>query len=148
MTIDTRGGGCDVPAALSSLPANYLVRHPDQVVGRAEIAEHVWDETFDPLSNLIEVYVQRLRRKIDEGHSRKLLRTIRGGGYMLSSEEAATNVIDPANFVDKIDNPYFPLTPGTVFIYEGQAKEGLVHTEFFVTHKTVQILGVTTRGGP
>jgi len=53
-------------------------------------------------------------------------------------------VIDPANFVDKIDNPYFPLTPGTVFIYEGQTKEGLVHTEFFVTHKTVQILGVTT----
>jgi len=53
-------------------------------------------------------------------------------------------VIDPANFVDKIDNPYFPLTPGTVFIYEGQTEGGLVHTEFFVTHKTKQILGVTT----
>jgi hypothetical protein len=53
-------------------------------------------------------------------------------------------VINPANFVDKIDNPYFPLTPGTVFIYEGRSEAGLVHTEFFVTHKTVQILGVTT----
>jgi hypothetical protein len=53
-------------------------------------------------------------------------------------------VIDPSNFVDKIDNPYFPLVPGTVFIYEGQSTGGLVHTEFFVTHKTVQILGVTT----
>ena len=53
-------------------------------------------------------------------------------------------VIDPANFVDKIDNPYFPLTPGTVFIYEGQTPRGLVHNEFSVTYKTVQILGVTT----
>ena len=53
-------------------------------------------------------------------------------------------VIDPANFVDKIDNPYFPLVPGTNFIYEGQTSGGLVHTEFFVTHNTKQILGVTT----
>jgi DNA-binding response OmpR family regulator len=71
---------------------DYLARHADQVVGRAEIAEHVWDENFDPFSNLIEVYVQRLRRKIDQGHSHKLLRTVRGGGYMLSSEGAETDV--------------------------------------------------------
>jgi len=69
---------------------DYLARHADQVVGRAEIAEHVWDQNFDPFSNLIEVYIQRLRRKIDDGHSRKLLHTIRGGGYMLSSQEAVT----------------------------------------------------------
>lgn len=49
----------------------------DEVVGQAEIAEHVWDENFDAFSNLIEVYMQRLRRKIDDGHSPKLLRTIR-----------------------------------------------------------------------
>jgi len=53
-------------------------------------------------------------------------------------------VIDPANFVDTIDNPYFPLKPGTAFIYEGRTAGDLVHTEFFVTHKTVKILGVTT----
>ena len=52
-------------------------------------------------------------------------------------------VIDPANFVDKIDNPYFPLTPGTVFIYEGQTSQGLEHDEFAVTRNTKQILGVT-----
>ena len=53
-------------------------------------------------------------------------------------------VIDPRNFVDKIDNPHFPLVPGTVFVYESQTSVGLVHTEFFVTHNTKQILGVTT----
>ena len=71
---------------------DYLARNVDQVVGRAQIAEHVWDENFDPFSNLIEVYIQRLRRKIDEGHSHKLLRTLRGEGYMLSSEASTSNV--------------------------------------------------------
>jgi hypothetical protein len=52
-------------------------------------------------------------------------------------------VINPANFVGKIDNPYFPLTPGTTFIYEGHTSEGFNHTEFFVTHNTKVILGVT-----
>jgi two-component system copper resistance phosphate regulon response regulator CusR len=66
---------------------DYLARHVDRVVGRAEIAEHVWDEGFDPFSNLIEVYIQRLRRKLDAGHSAKLLRTLRGEGYMLCSGE-------------------------------------------------------------
>lgn len=64
---------------------DFLARHANQVVGRAEIAEHVWDENFDPFSNLIEVYIQRLRRKMDDGHARKLLRTIRGEGYMLTA---------------------------------------------------------------
>ena len=67
----------------------YLARHADQVIGRAEIAEHVWDENFDPFSNLIEVYIQRLRRKIDDGHDLKILRTRRGEGYMLSAAEDA-----------------------------------------------------------
>jgi DNA-binding response OmpR family regulator len=66
---------------------DYLARRADQVIGRADIAEHVWDENFDPFSNLIEVYIQRLRRKIDDGQAKKLLRTRRGEGYMLTSEE-------------------------------------------------------------
>jgi len=52
-------------------------------------------------------------------------------------------VIDPANFVSQIDNPYFPLTPGTTFVYEGQTSQGLEHDEFFITKKTRVILGVT-----
>ena len=63
----------------------YMARRAGEVVTRAEIAEHVWEENFDPFSNLIEVYVQRLRRKIDEGHTPKLLRTRRGEGYVLAS---------------------------------------------------------------
>jgi two-component system, OmpR family, copper resistance phosphate regulon response regulator CusR len=63
----------------------YLARRAGQVVSRSEIAEHVWDENFDPFSNLIEVYIQRLRRKIDEGREPKLIRTLRGEGYLLAA---------------------------------------------------------------
>ena len=64
----------------------YFARNVDRVLGRAEIAEHVWDENFDIFSNLIEVYVQRLRRKIDDGHELKLFQTRRGEGYVLTCE--------------------------------------------------------------
>jgi DNA-binding response OmpR family regulator len=63
----------------------YLARRRGEVVGRADIAEHVWDDSFDPLSNLIEVYIQRLRRKIDDGESLKLIQTRRGAGYCLTA---------------------------------------------------------------
>jgi DNA-binding response OmpR family regulator len=61
----------------------YLARRQGDVVSRADIAEHVWDDSFDPLSNLIDVYIQRLRRKIDDGHETKLIQTHRGAGYAL-----------------------------------------------------------------
>ena len=63
----------------------YLVRSSGRVVSRADIAEHVWDETFDPFSNLIEVYINRLRRKIDPDGTSALLQTRRGAGYILNS---------------------------------------------------------------
>ena len=62
----------------------YMVKRTGDVVGRAEIAEHVWDDSFDPMSNLIEVYIQRLRRKIDDGHAVRLIHTRRGAGYTLA----------------------------------------------------------------
>jgi len=52
-------------------------------------------------------------------------------------------VIDPSNFVARVNNPYFPLKPGTTFIYEGRTAEGFEHDEFAVTHNTRVILGVT-----
>ena len=61
----------------------YLARRAGQLVSRAEIAAHVWDESFDPFSNTIEVYVNRLRKKIDEQHRVKLIHTRRGEGYIL-----------------------------------------------------------------
>ncbi|HYL64945.1 MAG TPA: response regulator transcription factor [Candidatus Methylomirabilis sp.] len=67
----------------------YLVRNAGRVVSRSDIAEHVWDETFDPFSNLIEVYVNRLRRKIDPDGSAALLQTRRGAGYILKAETDA-----------------------------------------------------------
>jgi len=63
----------------------YLMRRQGEVVGRADIAEHVWDDSFDPMSNLIEVYIQRLRRKVDDGHPLKLIQTRRGAGYALAA---------------------------------------------------------------
>lgn len=62
----------------------YLAREQGKVVGRAEIAEHVWDETFDVFSNLIDVYVYRLRSKMDEGFDTQLIHTKRGAGYILT----------------------------------------------------------------
>ena len=63
----------------------YLARNAGRVVRRAEIAEHVWDETFDPFSNLIEVYINRLRRKIDTNSAKPLVHTRRGVGYVLGT---------------------------------------------------------------
>jgi DNA-binding response OmpR family regulator len=66
----------------------YLARRVGQVVGRAEIAEHVWDENYEPFSNVIEVYVRRLRAKLDAPGEASLIRTRRGEGYELAGSRA------------------------------------------------------------
>ena len=72
----------------------YLAREGGRVVSRAEIAEHVWDENFDPLTNLIDVHINRLRRKVDSGFSTKLIHTRRGAGYILLSPDQVTSLTD------------------------------------------------------
>ncbi|HTE47981.1 MAG TPA: response regulator transcription factor [Gemmatimonadaceae bacterium] len=62
-----------------------LVRHRDQVVDRAAITAHVWDENHDPFTNVLEVLVRRLRRKIDDDFDLKLIHTLRGAGYRLGA---------------------------------------------------------------
>jgi two-component system copper resistance phosphate regulon response regulator CusR len=62
-----------------------LARKQGELVTREDISEQAWDENFDPFSNLIEVYMLRLRRKIDAGHPVKLIRTRRGEGYVLTA---------------------------------------------------------------
>ena len=93
LSIDTRakavtraGRSLDLTAKEYAL-LEFLAQRSGEVVGRAEIAEHVWDDTFDPFSNLIEVYVQRLRRKTEADGGSRLIFTRRGQGYLLAAQE-------------------------------------------------------------
>lgn len=61
----------------------YMVRNPNTVLSRAMIAEHVWDYAFDSFTNIIDVYVNYLRKKVDKDYSTKLIHTVRGQGYIL-----------------------------------------------------------------
>ncbi|MBW8005869.1 MAG: response regulator transcription factor [candidate division NC10 bacterium] len=64
----------------------YFMRNPGRVLTRTMISEHVWDYTFDTITNVIDVYVNYLRKKIDTGREHKLIHTIRGVGYVLKAE--------------------------------------------------------------
>jgi two-component system copper resistance phosphate regulon response regulator CusR len=61
----------------------FFVLHTGQVVDRASITAHVWDENHDPFTNVLEVLVRRLRRKVDDDFPAKLIQTVRGAGYRL-----------------------------------------------------------------
>ena len=92
LVLDTRGRRVRVRNRAVLLTAKeyalleYLARRAGDVVSRGDIAEHVWDEHYDPLSNVVDVYVQRLRRKLDAPASPSMIRTRRGEGYQLSTE--------------------------------------------------------------
>lgn len=93
LTIDTRrrrvlcGGEIIVLRAKEYALLEYLARRAGDVVTRGEIAEHVWDEHFDPLSNIVDVYVQRLRRRFDRPGAESIIRTRRGEGYQLVTSD-------------------------------------------------------------
>ena len=61
----------------------FLMRHPGEVVSRSAILDHVWDYSYDGLSNVVDVYVGYLRRKLEQPFGRTLIRTVRGVGYAL-----------------------------------------------------------------
>ena len=63
----------------------YLARSAGRIVTREDLAEHVWNQEFDPFTNLIEVYINRLRRQLERASPIKLIQTIRGAGYMLEA---------------------------------------------------------------
>jgi DNA-binding response OmpR family regulator len=94
LVIETRGhrvrlNGRDlVLTAKEYALLEFLVRRAGDVVGRADIAEHVWDEHYDPLSNVVDVYVQRLRRKLDRPGGESMIRTRRGEGYQFVRDPA------------------------------------------------------------
>ena len=94
LVLDTRGHHVRVGGRPVRLTAKeyalleYLARRSGDVVSRSDIAEHVWDEHYDPLSNVVDVYVQRLRRKLDETGAESMIRTRRGEGYQLVMDGA------------------------------------------------------------
>jgi len=61
----------------------FLMRHPDQVMSREQIISNLWDFDFDALSNIVDVHIKNLRKKIDRGYKKKLLETVRGVGYRI-----------------------------------------------------------------
>lgn len=65
-----------------------LMRHPGAVLTREHISEHAWDQNYDPLSNVIDVYIGRLRKKVDAPGEAPMLETVRGAGYRLSAGSA------------------------------------------------------------
>ena len=65
----------------------YLMSNAGRVLSRTMIIEHVWDQSFDGATNIVDVYVRHLRNKIDEPFERKLIRTVRGVGYAIGGEE-------------------------------------------------------------
>mgnify|MGYP000858043539 CR=1 FL=1 len=65
---------------------DYFMRNPGRVLTRTMIAEHVWDYDFDAMTNIVDVYVNYLRKKIDSGGRQKLIHTVRGAGYVMKEE--------------------------------------------------------------
>jgi two-component system copper resistance phosphate regulon response regulator CusR len=92
LVIDTRGqnvarGGRRIPLTTKEyVMLEYLARNAGRVIGRAELCEHVWDANHDPFSNAIEVYINRLRKKVDDAGGTPLIHTRRGAGYLLAAE--------------------------------------------------------------
>jgi DNA-binding response OmpR family regulator len=92
LMLDTRSrrvrlGGHDVSLTGKEYALlEYLARRAGDVVTRADISEHVWDDHYDPASNVVDVYVQRLRRKLDQGGPESMIRTRRGEGYQLVAD--------------------------------------------------------------
>ncbi|MCB1243267.1 MAG: response regulator transcription factor [Akkermansiaceae bacterium] len=79
-------GSEEIPLSMREFSLlEYLMRSPGRVLSRIQITEHVWNYGFDPDTNLVDVYVQRLRKKIDRSHDTKLIETVRGVGYRIGS---------------------------------------------------------------
>ncbi len=94
LLIDTRSHRVTIDGARLALTTKeyavleHLALNAGRIVTREALAEHVWNQEFDPFSNLIEVYINRLRRQIEKVSSRKWIHTVRGSGYTLEHEPA------------------------------------------------------------
>jgi two-component system, OmpR family, copper resistance phosphate regulon response regulator CusR len=71
----------------------FFMRHPDEILSREVLSEKVWEETFDTLTNVIDVYINYLRNKIDRQYEPKLIHTVRGVGYMLKTPAMPSRMV-------------------------------------------------------
>ncbi len=71
----------------------FFMRHPDEILSRETLSEKVWEETFDTLTNVIDVYINYLRNKIDRQFEPKLIHTVRGIGYMFKTPAAPSRLV-------------------------------------------------------
>jgi two-component system OmpR family response regulator len=86
-TRDVRRGGSEVSLSAKEFALlETFMRRPGEVLSRFHLLEHAWDFTYENRSNVVDVYVRRLRRKIDEPFGRSTLQTVRGGGYRLRDD--------------------------------------------------------------
>ncbi len=74
----------------------YFMRHPDEILSRETLSEKVWEETFDTLTNVIDVYINYLRNKVDRNYEPKLIHTVRGIGYMLKTPSVESQMVAEA----------------------------------------------------
>ena len=78
--------GKEIPLTLKEFRLlEYFMRRPDQIVGRVDLTDNIWDFDYDSFSNTLDVYINRLRGKIDKGRKDKLIETVRGTGYKLKT---------------------------------------------------------------
>jgi len=82
----TRGGKAILLTSREYALLEYLIRNQGRVLSRDQIIEHVWSYSYEGASNMIDVYIRNLRKKIDEGHEKKLIHTVRYAGYVLREE--------------------------------------------------------------
>ena len=82
----TRGGDVITLTSREYALLEYLIRNQGHVLSRSQIIEHVWSYDYEGASNMIDVYIRNLRKKIDEGYEKKLIHTVRYAGYVLREE--------------------------------------------------------------
>ena len=79
--------GEELAEGMDFLPSHGTYRDKDKIVSRTDLIEHIYDENFDVNSNVLDVYVNFLRNKIDKGFKKKMIHTVRGAGYILKEKE-------------------------------------------------------------
>jgi DNA-binding response OmpR family regulator len=85
LTQQVKRGGRRIELTLKEYALlEYLIVNAGRVLSRNMIIEHVWDQSFDGITNIVDVYIRHLRNKIDDGSDKKLIRTVRGVGYVIS----------------------------------------------------------------